>query len=138
VIDTGPIVRQLAILLLLPGVPAQPKLLAQDTDGGLPALSKGWTDPEKAQFRDCVFHIADSSRENTTQLTADFSACAFFEERQHWMTLHPEAARRKENSDKSRKCFDKHPLPKNGTPEDFHAAFDLCMCKAYGLPKPKQ
>ena len=138
VIETLPLVRRLPILLVLLSVPPQPNLRAQDTDGGLPVLSKVWTDSEKMQFRDCVSRISDLTRENTMQLTADVVACTFFEERQHWLNLHPKAARRKENSDKSRKCFDKHPLPKNGTPEEFDAAFDLCMCKAYGLPAPKQ
>jgi hypothetical protein len=105
---------------------------------GLPAFSKGWTNPEKAQFQDCVSRISDRSRENTLQLSTDSYACMIFEEQQHWIDLHPEALGRREDNVKSRKCFDKHPLQIEGTPEEFHASFDLCMCKAYGLPKPKR
>ncbi len=110
---------------------------AQHTDN-LPVMSKVWTDLEKAEFRNCVSRISDPSRENAIQLTADGNACAFFEERRHWMNLHPKSAGRAEDGVKLRHCFSKHPLPNKSTPEEFDAAFDFCMCKAYGLPAPKQ
>jgi hypothetical protein len=99
--------------------------------------AEGWTDSERTQFRDCVSHISDRNRENTLQLSTDSYACLILEEQQHWMNLHPEAHGKKENDAKSRKCFAKHPLQIKGTPEEFHASYDLCMCAAYGLPKPK-
>jgi hypothetical protein len=109
----------------------------QNADGELPAFSKGWTEPEKTRFIECVSRLSDRSRENTLQLTADSYACMIFEEQQHWMNLHPQALGKKENGGKLRKCFDKHTLQTKGTPEEFHDSFDLCMCRAYGLPTPK-
>jgi hypothetical protein len=130
------LLRPLAILLLL-SIPATVELHAQGSDDGLPAFSRGWTDPEKADFRYCVSHISDPGRENTMQLSADSYACVFHEEQEHWVHLHPRAALRKENTAKRNRCFKEHPLQIKGTAEEFHASFDRCMCRAYGLPQPK-
>jgi hypothetical protein len=130
-------VKRLALLLMMLNIYFGPSMHAQSNNEGLPPFTKGWTDSEKTQFRDCVSHISDRSRENTLQLSADSYACLILEEQQHWMNLHPEARGKKENDAKSRKCFAKHPLQIKGTPEEFHASYDLCMCAAYGLPKPK-
>jgi hypothetical protein len=113
--------RPLAILFLLLSIPATVK----SSDDDLPAFSQGWTDPEKADFRYCVSHISDSTRENTMQLSTDSYVCVMHEEQQHWMHLHPKAIGRKENSVKRRKCFDEHRLQIKGTAEEFHASFDL-------------
>jgi len=104
---------------------------------GLPAFSQGWTDPEKSRFRECVSRISDPTRENRLQLSSDSYVCVILEEEQHWMNLHPQASGKKENLTKRQKCFDKHPLQINRSPEEFHSSFDLCMCAAYGLPNPK-
>lgn len=129
--------RQVTISLLSLLMLSSTSSRSQRTDD-LPLMSKVWTDLEKVEFRNCVSRISDPSRENAVQLTADRNACAFFEERQHWMNLHPKSAGRSEDGVKLRKCFAKHPLPKESTPEEFEAAFDFCMCKAYGLPTAKQ
>ena len=100
---------------------------------GLPSLTIVWTEQEKTEFKNCVARISDSSRENALQLSADVNACAFFEEEQHWLNLHPKAIGRKKNEAKNGKCLDRHPLPRNGTPQEIDAAFDFCLCKAYGL-----
>jgi hypothetical protein len=127
----------LVILVIFLGTASNLAMYAQDNDESLPPFSKGWTDSEKAQFRYCVSQISDPSRENTTQLSADKYACMILEEEQHWMSLHPEAHGKKEDSSARRKCFAKHPLQVKSTPEEFHASFDLCMCAAYGIPGPK-
>lgn len=111
---------------------------AQGSDDGLPPLTKGWTDSEKTQFKECVSHISDPTRENDLQLRADNAACLIFGERQHWMNLHPQARGKKENLAKEHRCGAKHPVQMTGTAEDFHSSFDLCMCAAYGLPIPKR
>ena len=129
--------RQLAVPVLLLLTPASSSSQAQlifDT----PKISSVWTDAEKTEFKNCVSRIADPSRENTVQLTADVRACVLFEERQHWFNLHPKYARRQEDSVKMRKCVEKHPAPKDGSPEELDAAFDFCMCKAYGLHTAKK
>jgi hypothetical protein len=129
--------RFIAILLVMfSGRPAV-TIHAQSTEDGLPAFSKGWTDPEKSRFRECASHISDPTRENRLQLSSDSYVCVILEEEQHWMNLHPQARGKKENLTKRQKCFDKHPLQINRSPEEFHSSFDLCMCAAYGLPKPK-
>jgi hypothetical protein len=112
-------------------------LRAQDANQGLPPIARVWNDQEKSQFRDCVSRISDPSKENATQLNSDFFACAFFQERQHWLNLHPEAAKRKEDSLKLRRCFNEHPLSNIDPPEKYDAMLNLCMCKAYGLSAPK-
>lgn len=106
---------------------------AEDTT--LPRLSDGWSDSEKAQFGTCVSRISDRQKENSTQLSADRAACLFFEEREHWMNLHPEARGKKEDHRKFEKCSRKSPMKVHGTPEEFHASFDVCMCAAYGIHK---
>src|SRR6266403_771848 len=129
--------KRVALLLMVLNIHSGPSMQAQSNDEGLPPFTKGWTDSEKTQFMDCVSHISDRNRENTLQLSTDSYACLILEEQQHWMNLHPEARGKKESDAKSRKCFAKHPLQIKGTPEEFHASYDLCMCAAYGLPKPK-
>jgi hypothetical protein len=69
------------------------------------------------------------------QLSTDSYVCVIHEEELHWLHLHPKAAKRKENSARLNKCFKEHPLQIKGTAEEFHASYDLCMGKAYGLPK---
>ena len=130
-------VRFVAVLLMMLNFRAEVAIHAQNAEDVLPAFSKGWTDSEKAQFKECVVHISDRSRENTLQLKTDIGACFYFEEREHWLNLHPQARGKKENPIKEHKCSVKHPLQWKGTAEEFHASFDLCMCAAYGLPKPK-
>jgi len=130
-------VNFVAILLMMLGVRAAVPMHAQSSDDGLPPFTKSWADSEKMRFRECVSHISDPSRENTQQLSADSYACLILEEEHHWMNLHPRAQGKKENLAKKQKCFEKHPLQIEGTAEEFHSSFDLCMCAAYGLPKPK-
>jgi hypothetical protein len=126
-----------AIVLMMFNIHPDVLMHAQSGDNGLPPFTKGWTDSEKMRFKECVSHISDPSRESTLQLSTDSYACLILEEEQHWMNLHPQARGKKENLAKKRNCFDKHPLQIRGTAEDFHSSFDLCMCAAYGLPKPK-
>jgi len=129
--------RVAAILLMIFNLHSPFTMHAQNNDDQLPRFSSGWTDAEKAHFRECVSHISDPKRENSLQLSSDSSACLIFEEQEHWMNLHPQAQGRKENTAKEHKCFDKHPLQIKGTAKEFHSSFDLCLSAAYGLPKPK-
>lgn len=130
--------RPFAIQFVFLSIPSTVRLLSQNAENGLPAFSQGWTEPEKADFRYCVSHISDISRENTMQSSADSFACVMHEDQEHWMHLHPKAVGRKENRAKLKKCFDEHPLRIKDTAQEFHASFDLCKCRAYGLPARKQ
>ncbi|MCU1304084.1 MAG: Transglutaminase-like enzyme [Candidatus Sulfotelmatobacter sp.] len=123
------------VFLRVPG--AKPAARSQAVNYGLPATSNIWTESEKTDFRYCVSRISENGQESTLQLTTDAGVCAVREEKQHWMYLHPEAAQKKEDSGKLRKCVHEHASQMKLTPEEFHAAFDVCLCKAYGLPKPK-
>jgi hypothetical protein len=104
---------------------------------GLPAAANVWTDAEKDQFRDCLSRISAADKENALQLRTDTSVCVVREEQEYWMRLHPKAALRKQDTVKLQKCFQEYSAKMKNTTEEFHAVFDLCMCKAYGLPKPK-
>lgn len=131
------LLRTAAILLMIINLDSVVTVHAQNNDDPLPPFSRGWTDAETAHFRECVSHISDPNHENSMQLGSDRYACLIFQEQEHWMNSHPQAHGRKENIAKEHRCFDKHPLQIKGTPEEFHSSFDLCMCAAYGLPKPK-
>ncbi|HEX4426174.1 MAG TPA: hypothetical protein VH079_12315 [Terriglobales bacterium] len=108
----------------------------QSVNDGLPPISNIWTDAEKTDFKFCVTGIA-STGENSLQIRSDFIACAFIEEGRHWLSIHPKADRKKDNPRRARKCKRQHAAEMKGTPEQFYAAFDLCMCKEFGLKTPK-
>lgn len=102
-----------------------------------PSISNTWTGAERADFRDCASRMSVIDRQNSQQLGRDTRVCELLEEQRHWLGAHPEASGRKENQAKFQKCSREHLAQLNGAPEEFHAAFDLCMCGAFGLPKPK-
>lgn len=101
----------------------------------LPATSDIWTDAEKKDFRACVLRL---SAEKGVSHQADRGVCEVGEEHKHWMRNHPEVAVRKENSARFRLCNRDNTAEMNGTPAQFHAAFDRCMREAYGLAASKQ
>ena len=74
----------------------------------------------------------------TTRHSGTKAWCEAAEEHKHWVHTHPEVAGRKEDSAAFQKCNQDHVVEMNGTPAQFHVAFDRCMREAYGLPAPKQ
>lgn len=118
--EVRPVLRPFAILFVFLSIPAAVSLLSQSAEDELPAFSQGWSEPEKADFRYCGSQLSDISQENTMQLSADSFACVMHGEQEHWMHLPPKALRIKD------------------TAQGFHASFDLCKRRAYGLAAPKQ
>lgn len=117
----------LAVSLLLVMADAPPKL---------PATSNVWTDAEKSEFRACVLKMNKADQKGATATTRlpNEPWCEVWEEHNHWMHMHPEAAARKEDHAKFSQCNRDNAAQMNGTPKQFHTAFDKCMREAYGLP----
>ena len=133
--EVRPVLRPFAILFVFLSIPSTVRLLSQNAENGLPAFSQGWTEPEKADFRYCVSHISDISRENTMQLSA---VCVRDARRPGTLDASPSEGFWKERKQRqTRKVFE-HPLRVKDTAQEFHASFDLCKRGAYGLPAPKQ
>lgn len=125
------------VFLHVPGVSAAASVSSQRSLSSLPIFSNVWTDIEKAEFQNCVARMAALQDESTLQLRTDTASCATHEEKQHWKRLHPEIAGKMEDSGKLQKCLREHDTKMKSNIEEFHAVIDLCLCKAYGLPKPK-
>jgi hypothetical protein len=100
-----------------------------------PALADQWTDAEKAHYSECINLVAKNGTEGTPFL-AGAGTCAIYQEKEHWMKLHPELAGKKEDSTKLYKCFKDNASGLIGTAKNFRATYDMCMREAYGLPIP--
>ena len=92
-----------------------------------------WTKAEEVEFRSCV------SRMTPTQKSGDpgtpESWCEVWEERMHWLHLHPDLRNRKQDSARWRQCNHSHAAEMSGTPQQFWEATDICLCEAYGIKR---
>jgi hypothetical protein len=128
--------RPVIILLLLSVAGSLVCQANPPTEAGFPPMSKLWTDAEKSEFQGCLSRLAREGKERTP--VVDAGLCEVWEEWKHWIRAHPEASRRKEDHAKFQTCNREHAAQVSGTPEQARAAFDICYCRAYGLPEPKQ
>ena len=126
-----------ALVLLFLSIPGS--IVCQtnpSAEAGLPPMSKLWTEAEKTEFQGCLSRLTASRKEEKKTPEVDAGICEVWEERQHWLSAHPDVSPTKEDQKKFRACNHGHSKQVNGTPEQARAALDLCWCRAYGLPDP--
>ena len=99
-------------------------------------MAKVWTDDEKAHYREC-FDRSYKSGDSETKFNNTAFSCVIEEEHEHWANLHPEVRGKKEDYGKFDQCLKDHKSELMDTVEHFHATYDVCLRKAYGLPAPK-
>jgi hypothetical protein len=91
------------------------------------AIQSGhWTKTEQSDYEHCksAFHPKTGTAEGW---------CEVAEEGKHWLRIHHKMAKDSDHA-KFAQCNKEHAAEINGTPQQFYAAFDVCMREAYGLP----
>ena len=89
-----------------------------------------WTKAEAKEFSDCM---PESLKVFKTQIGAE-RYCLVHGEHARWLRNHPATAKGKHDSAAMEDCLHRNTAKINGTPIEFRAAYDVCMCEAYGLP----
>jgi hypothetical protein len=90
-----------------------------------------WNKSEQKEYRGCISRLPADTKAKSGAPPETW--CELAEEYQHWMHGHPGMTTRKENHAKFHQCNREHAAEMNGTPEQFYAAFDLCLREAYGM-----
>lgn len=89
-----------------------------------------WTPAEAQEYHACLPKAFASFKD---QRSAE-SYCLIDEEHKRWLRNHRRSAKGKHDSAAMQDCLHRNTAKINGTPTEFRAAYDGCMCEAYGLP----
>jgi hypothetical protein len=93
-----------------------------------------WTKAEVKDFHSCVVRMDATRKQSDSGGGSSESWCEVSEERRHWFHLHPSAVGKKEIPGQFSKCNHTHAAEMNGTPQQFRATMNQCLCEAYGFP----